>query len=60
MKYRDIKDVWIGKELSNKFLEIVNVFFSAMLTSNSLDTTVPTQDFALRLNSGEVPVSINV
>ena len=30
-----------------------------MLTSNSLDTTVPTQDFALRLNSGEVPMVLD-
>ena len=30
-----------------------------MLTSNSLDTTVPTQDFALRLNSGEIPMVLD-
>ena len=37
-----------------KYREIRDVW-TAMLTSNSLDTTVPTQDFALRLNSGEIP-----
>ena len=35
------------------------LYVLAMLTSNSLDTTVPTQDFALRLNSGEVPAVLD-
>ena len=47
------------RDLSSRVLKFLTVSIAAMLTSNSLDTTVPTQDFALRLNSGEVPMVLD-
>ena len=61
MKYREIKDVWIGGTFKLMLEDESSQYslYLAMLTSNSLDTTVPTQDFALRLNSGEIPLVLD-